>query len=134
MFFVVQRATLLIPSGPPNDPDRKHLFICVTDPVGVERQTLIVPVSTLVTGLPHDPACRLFAGDHPFIRHDSFVSYRQAQVQAAARIERGVKEGRLIAHDILDGAIFARVCLGLTESRFVPPSVLAFYRAATGHE
>ena len=81
-------------------------------------------------GLPHDPTCRLFAGDHPFIRQESFVSYRQARIEQAATIERGVARGVLVPREILDGAIFARVCKGLTESRFVTPGILAFYNAA----
>lgn len=131
MFFVVRRATLLIPSGPADDSGRKHLFICLTDPTGEARNTLLVSISTLRSGLPHDPTCRLYAGDHPFIRQDSFVAYRQARIEPAAAIERGVESGLLVPREILDGAIFARVCKGLTESRFVTPAILNFYIAAS---
>ena len=131
MFFVARRATLLVPSGPTSEPGRKHLFICMTDPVGAGRETLLVSVSTLRAGLPHDPTCRLFTADHPFIRQDSFVSYRHARIQPAAAIERGVQSGVLVPREILDGAIFARVCKGLSESRFVTPAVLTFYQAAS---
>jgi hypothetical protein len=33
LFVPFKRATLLVPSGPANDPDRKHLFVLLTDPV-----------------------------------------------------------------------------------------------------
>lgn len=33
LFVPFKRATLLIPSGPVNDPDRKHLFVLLTDPI-----------------------------------------------------------------------------------------------------
>ena len=134
MFFVVRRATLLIPSGPADDPERRHLFICLTDPVGAERETLLVSISSLRPALPHDSTCRLFAGDHPFIRQDSFVAYRQARIEQAASIERGVQNGVRVPREILDGGIFARVCKGLTESRFVTPAILDFYLAATAAE
>ena len=134
MFFVVRRATLLIPSGTVDDPERRHLFICLTDPVNEERDTLLVSVSSVRPGLPHDSTCRLFAGDHPFIRHDSFVAYRLMRIEPAAALERGVQNGVLLPREILDGGLFARVCKGLTESRFVTPAILDFYLAATAEE
>lgn len=130
MFFVVRRATLLIPSGPPQDPDRKHLYVCITDPVGAARETLLVPVATLRQGEPHDPTCRLFRGDHPFLRHESYVNYRFARIDPADRIERGVRDGVLVPHQVLDTAVFARVCKGLTESRFLAPRYREFYLAS----
>lgn len=46
MFFVVRRATVLIPSGPDRDPDLKHLFVNMTDPIG-SQLTLGVPVNSV---------------------------------------------------------------------------------------
>jgi hypothetical protein len=54
MFFVAKRATLLMASGPASDPDKKHLFICLTDSFGVQKETLVVSVSTFRQGLPAD--------------------------------------------------------------------------------
>jgi hypothetical protein len=131
MFFVVRRATLLIPSGPADDPNRKHLFICLTDPIGDTRDTLLVSVSSVRPGEPHDPTCRLFPGDHPFIRRESYVNYRFCRIEPAPKLEKGVQQGFFVPHDALESAQFARVCKGLTESRFVTPHILAFYESAT---
>jgi hypothetical protein len=127
MFFVVKRATVLIPSGPANDPNRKHLFIFLTDPIGSERETLLVPIASVRPGQPHDSTCLLYKGDHPFIRADSYVNYARSRIEPAGTIERGVKEGVIVQHDPMDGAIFARVCKGIEESRFVAQKVLVFY-------
>ena len=35
LFVPFRRATLLIPTGAAHDPDRKHLFIVLTDPAQV---------------------------------------------------------------------------------------------------
>jgi len=32
LFLPIKRATLLVPSGADGDPDRKHLFVLLTDP------------------------------------------------------------------------------------------------------
>jgi len=59
MFFVVKRATLLIASGPASDPNKKHLFICLTDVVGTSKETLMVSASTHRAGFPADDTCHL---------------------------------------------------------------------------
>lgn len=149
LFLPVRRATLLIPSGPVgSDSNKKHLFILLTDPTPVsgplydntgvvlqkgasEKQILMVSISTLKPQFPHDPTCLLYQGDHPFIKHDSYVKYSKARIEGAEGIMRGIKNGVLIQHDPVDTAIFARICHGLTQSRFTTPKVLAFYEAAT---
>jgi len=78
LFVPYRRATLLIPSGPARDPDQKHFFIVLTDPVRVmdhdAKHSLLVGVSTIYPNVPHDPACELHPGDHSFI-HKSYVFY-----------------------------------------------------------
>ena len=46
------------------------------------------------------------------------------------KLQKGVKEGLFVSQGVLDGAVFARVCKGLTESRFVAPNILEFYTKA----
>ncbi len=135
LFVPYRRATLLIPSGPAHEPDQKHLFIILTDSAVVldydGRHSLLVGVSTIHPGIPHDPACELFAGDHPFIRHKSFVYYAQARIEASQKIVDGVKRGVLSPKGMLDEEIFARVCHGLTQSRFTALRMRAFFEAAS---
>jgi len=128
MFFVVKRATVLIPSGPTNDPNRKHLFIFLTNPIGNERETLLVPIASVRPGQPHDSTCLLYGGDHPFIRGDSYVNYLNSRIDSAGKIENAVKKGLFVPHAPIDGAIFARVCKGIEESRFVAEKVRVFYK------
>lgn len=135
LFLPLRRATLLVPSGPENDPDRKHLFILLTDPAdagaGV-KAVLMVSLSSIKSGVPHDPACLLYPGDHPFVKRDSFVVYQKARIEEADKVLRGVKDGKLVPQDPMDSAVFARICKGLEDSRLTPPKLLRFYLAATG--
>ncbi len=134
LFVPYRRATLLIPSGPARDPDRKHLFIVLTDPAQVleytEKHSLLVGVTSFQTGLPHDPTCLLGAGDHEFIRHRSYVHYARALIQPSQGILNGVKKGVLVPKAMLVEEIFARVCRGLVESRSTPRKIVSFYEAA----
>lgn len=135
LFLPLRRATLLVPSGPENDPDRKHLFILLTDPADDEsgvKVVLMVSLSSIKPGVPHDPACLLYPGDHPFVKRDSFVVYQKARIEEADKVLRGVKDGKLVPQDPMDSAVFARICKGLEDSRLTPPKLLRFYLAATG--
>lgn len=134
LFLPLRRATLLIPSGSENDPDRKHLFILLTDPadVGVGAKSLLmVSLSSIKQGLPYDASCVLYPGDHPFVKRESFVVYQKARIEEVDKVLRGVKDGKLVPQYPMDTAVFARICKGLEDSRLTPPKVLRFYLAAT---
>lgn len=135
VFLPLRRATLLIPSGPAADPDRKHLFILLTDPCSDEAGrncVLMVSLSSIKSGLHHDPACILYAGDHPFIKKTSFVVYGKARLEIVDKVLNGVKRGLLVPQEPMDGAVFARICKGLEESRHMSPKLRAFYLKAIG--
>lgn len=135
LFLPLKRATLLVPSGPVSEPGRKHLFILLTDPVddgSGAKWVLMVSVSSIKAGVPYDVACILYPGDHPFINRESFVVYQKARIEDAAKVLRGVKEGRLIPQSPMGLAVFARICKGLEDSRLTVPKVLRFYLAASG--
>lgn len=81
--------------------------------------------------MPHDPACILYAGDHPFVKHDSYVLYQKARLEDADKVLRGVKNGQFVAQNPMDGAVFARICKGLEDSRLTPSKLRTFYLKAT---
>ncbi|MEK6664015.1 MAG: hypothetical protein AABY73_09150 [Pseudomonadota bacterium] len=136
LFWPVKRATLLIPSGPDHDPDRKHFFILLTDPIAVPdiaaKQVLLVGIATRNPNFQHDPTCILYPGDHPFINRESYVNYRLARIEDADKLAAGVKNGIFVPQGTIDTAIFARVCQGLLNSRHTTPKVLRFYQTSTG--
>jgi len=134
LFLPLKRATLLIPSGPQGDQDRKHLFILLTDPYADDvgkNCVLMVSLSTVRPGMPHDPACILYAGDHPFVKHESYVLYQKARLEDADKVLRGVKNGQFVAQNPMDGAVFAGICKGLEDSRLTPSKLRTFYLKAT---
>ena len=92
----------------------------------------MVSLSTVRLGMPHDPTCILCARDHPFVAHDSYIVYQKARLEESDKLLRGVKYGQLVPQDPMDGAVFARICKGLEESRLTPTKLLTFYRKAIG--
>ncbi len=131
LFVPFKRATLLIPSGPANVPDRKHLFVLLTDPIEApdfnEKQVLLVNIASVPNGLPYDSTCILQPGEHRFIKHESYVYYAKARIESANALLRGIKSGQLMAHEIMDEAVVKRICDGLQQSPHTTPRILRFY-------
>ncbi len=79
LFVPFKRATLLIPSEPANDSDRKHLFVLLTDPIeapGFEgKQVLLVNIASVPNGFSYDSTCVLKPGEHRFIKHESYSTF-----------------------------------------------------------
>ena len=135
LFLPLKRATVLIPSGSQADQDRKHLFILLTDPqrdtqTGI-RYVLMVSLSTVKQGLPCDRTCILYAGDHPFVKRESYVVYQRARLEDADKVLRGVSNGILVPQQPMDSTVFARICKGLEDSRMTPAKLLDFYHGRT---
>jgi len=80
-----KKGTLLIPSGA----DGYHLFITVNEKCD-EGQHLLINVTSLRDGAKYDDTCILEAGEHPFIKHKSYVVYRMAFIKPAASISKMV--------------------------------------------
>lgn len=131
IFIPVRRATLLIPSGTGNNPNQKHLFILLTDPLGEDREILLVGVSSKRAGSYLDPTCILYPGDHQFLRHESYVNYRRARIESADKINTGVSRGLFIPKGTIDTGIFARICQGILDSRHTTGKMKRFYQAAS---
>ena len=130
-FLIERKNSLLIVSGPPHDPDRKHLYVILTnpknDPATRLLSTLIVPICSIVDGKRHDPACLLGKGDHPFLRHDSYADYYRALIESIDTLTRGIADGKIIAKVAITDDSFAYLCKGLIDSKRTSPKNLLFF-------
>jgi hypothetical protein len=136
LFMPFKKASLLVPSGPPSDLDRKHLFVIITNPTlqNSEKCSLLVPFSSCKPGMYHDRACIINAGEHHFIRKLSFVIYSKARIECVDKLMRGVKGGILTPHEQVAEPLFKRICDGLTTSRHTPQHIIKFYNIALAQE
>ena len=123
MFVARKRATLLYPSGPSDDPFKYHLFVILTEPYGPARQIVMVPICSIVDGQFHDPTCLINVGDHPFIRHPSYVAYAKGREQFAQDLANGVANGGVSDRGLIDEAVFARIVVGAPNSKFTKPFI-----------
>lgn len=121
-----RKGTILIPSGSKN-----HLHFVCSDPVfypSVGKDcVLVVNISTADAAIDYDKTCVLDVGDHPFIKHPSYVYYRRADIFGADNIARNVADGTFDVHrDCTDGT-FKRILDGFDISDEVRPKIHKFY-------
>jgi len=125
-----RRATVLIPSGPAHDPDRKHLHIVLTDPSKDKDgnvRVLVVNICKIPASNLYDPSCTLFPGEHPFVVEQSYVSYQFLQLSDPTHLEQKVAEGTFVAKPLMDQKVFEYVIEGLRDSPLTDPRYLLFF-------
>lgn len=135
MASLMKQATLLIPSSDVEGDDTKHLYIVLTNPHSniffPEEHCLIVNITSIRDGVDFDDSCVLSIGDHPFIRHDSYVLYARSRLEKASDLEALIQQEKLKKKENLTQEVFERVCIGLTESDHAKPAHVSFFESAS---
>ena len=110
-----KRNTILSVAGKTN-----HLHIICTEPFfnkeTGEMSVLAVNISSVREGAPYDDTCILHAGDNPFVKHDSYVRYRDAVAMRVSRIRFAIETQEISVLDRLDDDIFSQVIEGFQKS------------------
>ena len=94
----------------PTEKDIRHLNIVITD-ANSEREYLVVPVDSLKYRY-QDRSCVLHPGDHPFIKHESFVNYKYAQVISFVQLFNGLQKGLFIKKEDISEEVLRRIQAG----------------------
>ncbi|WP_233081092.1 hypothetical protein [Rheinheimera soli] len=127
-FAPVRRGTILIPSGPV-----KHLHFVCSDvhfsPHKNGDKVLLVNISTIDPDLYFDTTCILKPGEHPFVKHDSFIYYRYAELYSPDRITDEVIKGNFDVHQPCTEELMQRILDGFQVTREVKRYVQKFYEA-----
>lgn len=115
-------ACLLVPSGPGN---KSHLFTIVLGPeqwvgYGGNDQVVMVSITTVKPDFPHDTACVIQAGEHPFIEHESYVYYREARIDSAAHVDNMIATMGWHPKEPCSPALRNRIMQGMMISKRVP--------------
>lgn len=110
-------ATLLMPSGNEGD----HLYIVLNDPRPFENRgnnlwVVLVNLSSVREGVPHDATCVLEPGEHPFVSRRSFVFYRNARIEQESHVLQLTQNGLFKPHDPMSAGVLQKIKAGLYES------------------
>ena len=85
-------------------------------------------VTSVKDGKYYDNACVLNEGDHPFIKHQSYLLYRMADTLGAAKIARYVNLKHYVTREDWGDEVFSRIVNGLAASEDVPLRILKYAR------
>ncbi len=122
--------TLLIPSGTNQDPEKKHLFVLITDRCAAGSH-MLVSLSTIREGVFHDPACVVDVGEHPFVKAQSFIEYRMARMDTAIHLQRCVDGWTFLPKENVSRELLEKICGGLQVSEHITKSMLNYYNCVT---
>lgn len=126
--ILLAKGSILIPTGGTN-----HLHIVCNDPVpypkyGNAQSVLLVNITSVYPDQPFDSTCLLDVGDHPFIKHPSYVYYRKADVYASTSLSAGVEAGDIILKTPCPDNSFKRILDGFSVSQFVSNKIKNYYQ------
>lgn len=107
-------STILLPSGTTQDKHRKHLFVVMCKPV--QGSVLLVSIATRQRF--YDTTCILNAGDHSFIKHESYVAYDLAKTERVQNLESGIEKGQYRLHKKLAKSVFQKILKGFYQSTY----------------
>lgn len=80
----------------------------------------MVSATSIRPGIPHDTACELDHGDHPFIKHPSFISYRHMRLEDQPHVEGMVEKSVWIPNSPCSPALLQRIVQGVCISKLTP--------------
>ncbi|MGR3806932.1 hypothetical protein SAMN05660772_00997 [Pasteurella testudinis DSM 23072] len=131
-----RKVTILIPTDyGKSESNFYHLYFILTDPcfngeTGQEDSVLSVSCSSIKQGKVFDNTCVLKAGEHEFIRHDSFVFYRHLRIDSASIINQKVAQGLFITKTMISDDIYRRILKGVLVSRNTERQYIRFLKSA----
>lgn len=64
-----------------------HLWIVISDPAADSDRVVSVNLTTKRILRNEDHTCVLDVGDHPFVRHPTYVNYRGARITSNAELD-----------------------------------------------
>jgi hypothetical protein len=109
---------------------KDHLYIIITEPMGVPPETVIVNITTKQAD--SDTTVILSVGDHPYLKHDSVISYADATKAPAEKLEDAVNCGFFDSSNKFEESIVKKIQEGLLKSKRTPKDIKKYCRELWG--
>jgi len=102
-----------------------HLWVVLTPPDDTGEVVIVN-----FTSDHFDTTCPIEVGEHPFVKHRTFVRYQDAVLTSAKLLQKGVSKGFLQPHKPLSPALLKRIREGAVISDFTPAKVVSAVKRA----
>ena len=109
------------------DEENYHLWVVVTSTTEGE----VVTVCLVTAHKRTERLVMLQPGDHPFVKHESAISYAFSKIRTVEDVEALIANGSARKKDPMPPETLRRIQSGLVDSDFTPNGVRAFFRAVT---
>lgn len=106
---------------------KKHLKIVITDP-DPENMVLVVSVASITGTYTHDNSCELSVGDHPWIKHPSFIAYRYCNDLNQTKILQEHLRGEILLKDDISDELLERIQAGAKKTKFLAPKFRKYFQ------
>ena len=106
------------------DEDNFHLWIIITPTT--EGEVVTVCLATAIKR--SERLVVLNKGDHPFIDHESVISYRYSTIRTVEDVEELLSSGLAKKREPVSPELLNRIQAGILDSDFTPNGVRAYYR------
>lgn len=130
-FIPEKKGTILSIAGKIN-----HLHVICTNPffcADIGAMAIIaVNISSIKENVDYDKTCVLHVGDHPFIKHDSYVRYKDATAMKVENILEKISHREITVLENLSDEVFERVFAGFEKSEYTSRKIKKQLRVAAG--
>ncbi len=99
-----------------------HLWVVISDMNQSVDEIVIVNLTTYKDN--GDNTCLLDKGDHPFVKHQTCISYRDARIVSLSKLNELENKEMITRQEALKDNILERVRAGAVGSLFTPLKIL----------
>lgn len=128
-FIPEEKGTILSIAGKIN-----HLHVICTNQffcADIGAMAIIaVNISSIKENVDYDKTCVLHVGDHPFIKHDSYVRYKDATAMKVENILEKISHREITVLENLSDEVFERVFAGFEKSEYTSRKIKKQLRVA----
>jgi len=106
-----------------------HLWFILSDPAKDSEHVLIVNATSAFHGRDVDSSCILKPGEHPFIRHESYIFYDGTRQTTSQKLKEGFEAEMLRFQESVSDELLLRMRTGLMQSSHTEERYKALLRA-----
>ncbi|CDL79283.1 conserved hypothetical protein [Xenorhabdus cabanillasii JM26] len=88
---------------------------------------LAVNLTTIYPDIQYDDTCILNIGDHPFVKHRSYIFYKKAELLGVGTVTSQIIAGDIRVSEPCYDDVFDRILKGFNISSHVAPKIRKFY-------
>lgn len=135
LFIPMPGVALLVPTPIPGKPDLKHLHVLLTGALqsggnGGDSEVVLVSMSSVRQGVPHDSSCILNVGDHANVEWPSYLAYQRAATYSVTQLQDGLDSCRMFLRPTFEDMVLERIVRGAIISLHTPRKIKKLVQAA----